>query len=197
MYSFGTLCVVLIVTLPIVPATISLVDVCSDAVCSRSGSSLLQVQTVAVMPTKISAIGHTNDGVKHGEPITGKTADLTESGYKAVVALCCTEEMMEFARRMIEGDGFYVCDEGGLTGFSPWYDCADDGQTFDAFKEALIQARSGDCPFVSASTDCPPWAPTCPKAMPCKHVVCCGMPASLLEQGHLSSTKTSKSKLAS
>jgi hypothetical protein len=204
MNSIGMLCVSLIIGAPITTGNRHPFESCSGDICSRTGASLLQFQKTAgyaTMPAQISGAAHISDGVVSTEPITGKTANLTEDGYDAVVGLCCTLEMKEFARRMIESNGSQVCHEGGLTGFSLWHDCADDKQTYASFITGLEHAHSGECPWASSSESCPPRNSTCNKSFPnatlppCipKPIVCCK--PSLLQKSISSRAIISKSKI--
>eukprot|EP00812_Abedinium_dasypus_P006489 NODE_1820_length_1056_cov_349.392607.p1 GENE.NODE_1820_length_1056_cov_349.392607~~NODE_1820_length_1056_cov_349.392607.p1 ORF type:complete len:287 (-),score=42.53 NODE_1820_length_1056_cov_349.392607:91-951(-) len=46
---------------------------------------------------------------------------LTDMGYMAVASLTWTEGMKMYIRRVIAHKGWKVTDEGGLSGFAPWY----------------------------------------------------------------------------
>lgn len=48
-------------------------------------------------------------------------APLTDEGYLAVASLTWVEGMKMYIRRVIASKGWKVKDEGGLSGFAPWY----------------------------------------------------------------------------
>lgn len=91
-----------------------------------------------------------------GHP-TGKSAELDEDGYAAVALRCCYSEMEEFVLREIGRQRFSVCDdawgEGSLQGFLRWFDCTDDGQTYEKLRQGIATARHGIAPLCPWLTD--------------------------------------------
>jgi hypothetical protein len=55
----------------------------------------------------------------------GSTASLDEDGYQSVASTCCEASMETYVRRVIEHEGYELCNEWGLYGFIPWYTCAE------------------------------------------------------------------------
>jgi len=99
--------------------------------------------------------------------LSGSDAPLTEAGYAGVALRCCHTDMELFVRRELGRQGFSVCDEGSFEGFMHWYDCSDDGQTYESLKEGLVMGRSGLpplCPWLGSVGDtCPPTGHNCPR----------------------------------
>lgn len=54
----------------------------------------------------------------------GKDAPITKNGYKSAAESCCFDDMKDFIRRVVADAGNQVCDEGGLSGFAPFYSCS-------------------------------------------------------------------------
>jgi len=109
---------------------------------------------------------------RHGADIpagslAGEDAPLTEAGYAGVALRCCHIDMEKFVRRELGRQGFKVCNEGSFEGFIHWYDCSDDGQTYESLKEGLVMGRSGLpplCPWLGSVGDtCPPTGHNCPR----------------------------------
>jgi hypothetical protein len=98
--------------------------------------------------------------------VSGNTASLDEAGYTSVMQGCCHTEMEKFLRRLIDREGFHICDEGALHGFLAWFDCPDDQQTYEKLVEGLVIARSGlppMCPWLGSKGEaCPPTGHNCP-----------------------------------
>jgi len=118
----------------------------------------------------------------------GSSAPLDEAGYEAVGKRCCHTEMEQFVRRLIEQQGFQICEEAALQGFLHWFDCSsdhdvhdheavrdhtaddhahfNDAQSFTKLKEGLIMGRSGLpplCPWLGGTGEtCPPTGHNCP-----------------------------------
>lgn len=106
--------------------------------------------------------------------ITGSSATLDETGYAAVAALRCATQMMAFVMRVAEELGFDVCDEGGLAGFSIWFDTPEDGKTYAALESELPGGATTNCAFLVASgVDCTPLPSTCP-SYPAAELPPCG-----------------------
>jgi len=134
----------------------------------RLGNAFIQIkQPVSAFPVKIGLIS--TKGV-------GSSAPLSEPGFRMVQAECCTLEMVEFIRRLVlDVSGQIVCHEGGLAGMAHWYDCEDDGNSFDALKKSIAsdsRAMQGDCAWIGVPGSCPEMASTCPigtgTLAPCK-----------------------------
>jgi len=63
--------------------------------------------------------------------------------------------METFMRRTIAEEGFQICAEGGLQGLLWWYDCKDDGKTYEGLKQDIAKAAAGSCAWLTASQHCP------------------------------------------
>jgi hypothetical protein len=97
-----------------------------------------------------------------GAVASGELATLNEAGYRSVVSLCCSEQMKLFLKRAIESEGLAICDEGGVSGTVIWFDCADDGQTYDVLLQKLHEGTEGPCPFLRSGPECPARQDDCP-----------------------------------
>lgn len=57
--------------------------------------------------------------------------------------------MVKFIRRLIERINLVVCSDGGLAGFTMWYDCPEDKTDFAALEANIIdpnsKERMGEC----------------------------------------------------
>lgn len=100
------------------------------------------------------------------DSLDGSTALLNEEGYAGVAKRCCHTEMEKFIRREIDAHGFSICDEGSLQGFLHWFDCTNDGQSYEKLKAGIVMARTGLpplCPWLrDTNGDCPPKGHNCP-----------------------------------
>lgn len=98
--------------------------------------------------------------------LPGSSAPLTEAGYLAVASRKCHPEMVAFVRRAIDQQGFEICQEGAVQGFSHWFDSSDDRQTYAKLLEGLRMGRSGLpplCPWLGSKGEaCPPRGHNCP-----------------------------------
>eukprot|EP00928_Gymnodinium_smaydae_P021507 TRINITY_DN1839_c0_g1_i1.p1 TRINITY_DN1839_c0_g1~~TRINITY_DN1839_c0_g1_i1.p1 ORF type:complete len:407 (+),score=94.19 TRINITY_DN1839_c0_g1_i1:213-1433(+) len=81
-------------------------------------------------------------------PQGGDVAPLDEDGYQAVVALKNNEEMKKFIRRLSQSHGLNVMNEGGLSGFAPYYSGVCATQTF----QALVTELKSVQPVVEATS---------------------------------------------
>jgi len=84
----------------------------------------------------------------------GATAELTEEGYSAVAGTCCTFEMEEFARRVVEDLGRVVCNEGGLSGVVGYHTCDKGVQTLAKLIEDIHNSEQGQCAWVGLPGYC-------------------------------------------
>merc|ERR1711904_233805 len=73
-------------------------------------------------------------------------ASLTEDGYLVVASLTWLEGMKMYIRRVIASKGWKVKDEGGLSGFAPWYCGVSNGcHVKDGLKGGAGTCSSPDC----------------------------------------------------
>jgi hypothetical protein len=178
-------------------------DTCQSDTPGLQGSALLQLKygkEHEVSSTALTIQGESDD-VKAFEGCAralnlgiGLSASLDSSGFNKVRQTCCTPEMAQFIKRLIEGSapGKGICHSGGLYGLAVWYDCTDDnpGMDFNALMAYLdgSEAESGDCPWIGypkKPNGCPSMKPSCKrftnvedKCLECKGEAdedfCCG-----------------------
>lgn len=78
-----------------------------------------------------------NDDNEDNNDSNGKTADLTEDGYKQIAKLCKKDELFNYGRRVIENEGLSLSgDEGNLHGLLKYYNC-DKVQSLERMREEL------------------------------------------------------------
>jgi hypothetical protein len=53
----------------------------------------------------------------------GRTIPLDDDGYEDVAESCCYDDMKDFIRRLATEMDLFVCSEGGLAGFAPFFSC--------------------------------------------------------------------------
>jgi hypothetical protein len=94
--------------------------------------------------------------------ISGSTASLDQTGYKALASICCPLEMSVFAQRLVNHLGFVVCNDGSLEGIVAWYYCANQTRTFAEMTEDVIAGADGDCAFIGTESGCPTPSSNCP-----------------------------------
>lgn len=87
----------------------------------------------------------------------GDSSPLTETGYAAAGATCCTLDMALFAQRVVADLGFEVCESGGLSGLVGFHTCERGVQTFAKLVDDVRKGRSGKCAWVGAAGVCPPF----------------------------------------
>jgi hypothetical protein len=81
---------------------------------------------------------------------------LNEAGFRTISDSCCFEDMEAFIRRMIDDMGLKVCDEGGLSGISPFYSCPTAPSTMAELKDEVNKAKqTGDskCHWLASRYD--------------------------------------------
>lgn len=95
----------------------------------------------------------------------GKQSPLTEAGFKSVAESCCFDDMKDFIRRVVTADGDQVCDEGGLSGFTPFYSCPSTPSSLADLRVGLGKATSesgNPCAWLGkAGAACTPPAASC------------------------------------
>jgi len=95
----------------------------------------------------------------------GRDMPLTEEGFLKVEESCCYEDMKDFVRRTVLSIGLQVCDEGGLSGFSPFFTCQTNPTSFADLKSALggeTGASGNKCPWLAEAGDsCVSEDPSC------------------------------------
>lgn len=144
---------------------------------ASQGHSLIQVKRIGkVPPAKLELASLSIGGI-------GSTADLTETGYNAVRAQCCTAEMAQFIRRFVEEKlTMRVCNVGGPVGMAHWYDCEDDAKTFadlEANTDKDSRAVKGACAWIGDVNGCPTRDADCPEGT--GTLAPCGPPVSCLD----------------
>jgi len=149
-------------------------DSCTAGSCASSGSAaLLQVSKGKASRTALAHSSHMM-ARRREDPVNGSTATLDEDGYQNVTKLCCGEEMMAFMTRVAQNKSYQVCDIGGMAGLALWFDCPDDGKTFELLEDALETALVGNCSFVTDQETCPERSIDCP-AFPSATFPPCGV----------------------
>lgn len=142
-----------------------------SCIAGQQASSLLQKQSLS----KSSAVDLTEETLKgastetHGletscssDAVIARDAPLDEDGFQQVAASCCHQDMKEFVRRTIYDMGLKVCDEGGLSGFVPFYSCPVTTLTFAGLEAELRDAPTSTCRWLALSgTECTPPAAEC------------------------------------
>lgn len=95
----------------------------------------------------------------------GKRMPLNDEGFQAVANSCCYDDMKDFIRRAAGDLKLQVCDEGGLSGFAPFFSCPSKPTTFTDLQSSLEHATavSGEkCHWLGAVGDlCTPPDPSC------------------------------------
>lgn len=96
-------------------------------------------------------------------------APLTEEGFAEVTSSCCYEDVKAFTRRLIDDLGYKVCDEGGLSGLSPFYACPASPVTFANLTQELqdaVQGANSKCHWiVDRYVECVPVSVECQVAV--------------------------------
>jgi len=87
----------------------------------------------------------------------GDSSPLTQTGYAATGATCCTLDMAMFAQRVVADLGFEVCESGGLSGLVGFHTCERGVQTFAKLVDDVRNGRSGKCAWVGKAGVCPPF----------------------------------------
>mmetsp|Transcript_55457 Transcript_55457/g.102591 ORF Transcript_55457/g.102591 Transcript_55457/m.102591 type:complete len:290 (-) Transcript_55457:263-1132(-) len=70
---------------------------------------------------------------------SGATASLDETGYQAVAVKGCTHEMKVFIRRVVDTLGMRIVNEGGLSGFAPYYSGEKAVQSYQRLVHELLE----------------------------------------------------------
>jgi hypothetical protein len=128
------------------------------------GSAMLQVRQQVAASAKSAPSEKMECGSNRG-----MEAPLTEEGFAEVSSSCCFDDVKEFTRRLIDSLGYKVCDEGGLSGISPFYACPTYPVTLANLTEELqdaIQTKSSKCHWlVDRYVECIPVSVECQVAL--------------------------------
>lgn len=91
--------------------------------------------------------------------VTGATAELEASGFKAVTKLCCPVEMEQWFIRLLESMGEEVCSLPHVQGLMHWFTCVPDMD----FQYMLDVIEKGNpCKFwEKTAVDCPALSEEC------------------------------------
>jgi hypothetical protein len=90
-----------------------------------------------------------------------------KDGFNKVKALCCTQKMVDYAKKLITAWGYKLCHEGGLIGTILYYDCITDdpANDYESLTETIFPAAAapdGKCPWlVGANEPCEERYSTC------------------------------------
>lgn len=90
----------------------------------------------------------THDAVTN---VNGATAPLTEDGFRAVVELRSPFESRRFASRIIEDEGYYLLEQGGLDGMLGWYSCEKGIQSLMRMRDEIRGVASSGTGWVSVA----------------------------------------------
>lgn len=130
---------------------------CTDDVDMQpsKGSAMLQMRRQAVTPAKEVRC----------DVNRAKEQPLTEEGFAAVSSSCCYEDIKAFTRRLIDNLGYDVCDEGGLSGISPFYACPPFPVSLANLTQELndaVQTKNSKCHWlVDKADECVPVSIEC------------------------------------
>lgn len=138
---------------------------CSDPTCAdgdhdaRKASAMLQFKKTISHGAPASS-----NGIDCGS-LNGRDQPLTEEGFTQVSASCCYEEIKEWIRRKADQLGYKICDEGGLSGLSPFYACPANPVTLANLTNELsdaVQTHSAKCHWLADRyTECVPVSVEC------------------------------------
>lgn len=102
---------------------------------------------------------------------------------------------MDFVRNVVVSLNLEVCHEGGLAGFSQWFDCEEDGQTFQSMKKAIQDSLQKQCTFVAAPGNCETVDPSCPSFPDLELAPCDTTTAGQTGTGTATTTTTTEAKV--
>lgn len=109
---------------------------------SKRQNGWVTAQQPAVNSVLQEAQGHTLEAF-------GETAPLTEKGYRQVAQMQSSREMAKFVRRAASDLGLHIKDEGGLSGFSPWYSGEKDSQSFGRLETEVMATSKNHTSWLS------------------------------------------------
>jgi hypothetical protein len=98
-----------------------------------------------------SAVQAAQEGSTHH--VSGESVPLSEQGYVQLADQGDSVEMEKFVRRAAADMGLHIQDEGGLSGFAPWYSGEMDVQSLDRLQDELQNTSKNASSWVLSTSN--------------------------------------------